>query len=448
MFVPLSKDVIQNIYRFLSHDGQIRLARVLLDQDQLYTIYTYLVAHQKQPTYDLECAHVLPPDNPCYTKIYEECPILTKLPYSPDVIVAGGFINIGLDRQLEYQNYPNSDIDIFVTSKDARQYLIEFFDDLHAQYKLSVGVINVYVPNYPRKFQLIYVKKSVIRILVDFHSSHVRCGLYMDQLIMLPDCRYTLKNRCVVIDNKQITAKTLLKIIGRNYQPLGYENYTVSDLQNKPSVQKDLEKEKALEEAPFVTLSLSESPINFGDYCYKNDFEMDLKKLNSHEIMIAPTTTFFRTRNDRSQYHNIILCYSKQIDSLKIFHSFRVKRLNIPPIKGQLVRFDRTEGYYGIMTPLDDPTLAKLHTTLLDLCVTVLGLPEDLILPHYVDHVDTTDRMVYFRSDKRPEASGVYHLTTSLIIDFKRDLKTVEDLRKALTDPKCRIRWSFKSLGE
>lgn len=200
-----------------------------------------------------------------YSKLFTECPILTKLPHLPhldNIIVAGGFINIALDDCLEYENFPTSDIDIFVVGKNGRetiQQLLSFFDKFGARYKECYGIINVQLPSYHREIQIIWHdKNNVYDMIAHFHTSNVKCGFYMGKLIMMPDCAYTLRTKVAIIDETNINAYTLEKIIMRKYLPYGFEQYIGKDFSKFPSV---IEKKK-----------------------FKQEFE-SLKSMNSRDVM-------------------------------------------------------------------------------------------------------------------------------------------------------------------
>ena len=58
-----------------------------------------------------------------YNKLYTTCPYLETLPEDEDMIVAGGFINIAVDNELSYEQFPSSDIDIFICGKNYGKYI-------------------------------------------------------------------------------------------------------------------------------------------------------------------------------------------------------------------------------------------------------------------------------------------------------------------------------------
>lgn len=192
-----------------------------------------------------------------YDKLFGECPLIKDLPSLENTIIAGGFVNIAIDDDLYYMDFATSDIDLFVAGPNAEKdmaQIFKFFDDHNAKYKAYFGVINIYLPDYPRNFQLIWQdKKDVFACIARFHSSHVKCGFYMGKLYVMPDCMYTIRTRIALIDEASISAFTMRKIMKRGYIPFNYEEHIGKDLSMYPSVIQKETALKKLETDPFIT---------------------------------------------------------------------------------------------------------------------------------------------------------------------------------------------------
>lgn len=230
--------------------GKIRHTNSIIDQD---CEYMYQMIEGKT---DRRYAHI---DNNYdhYMKLFVECPFLKNFPVLRNTIIAGGFINIAIDDDLSYTDFKTSDIDIFVTGDGAEQDLVEifdFFDDYNAEYKQYYNIINVYLPNYSRNFQVIWQdKKDVFACISRFHSSHVKCGLYNGKIYIMPDCEYTIHSKIALIDENSINAYTMQKIMKRGYIPFNYENYIGKDLSQYPSVTKKKFTQELVENATKIT---------------------------------------------------------------------------------------------------------------------------------------------------------------------------------------------------
>lgn len=173
-----------------------------------------------------------------YLKLYRECPMLRQLTQIDNIIVAGGFINIAMDRSLKYDQYPTSDIDIFVNkinTTETIRSLMEFFDNFHAEYKCRRNIVNVYIPGYTRHFQIVCTSnENVNDILAGFHTCHVKCGLRKGLLIMTPDCQFAIRNKMTTLfkdqtkiniirsnDRRSTSFRHICKIMNRGYELIG-----------------------------------------------------------------------------------------------------------------------------------------------------------------------------------------------------------------------------------
>lgn len=220
----------------------------------------------------------IPKEHEAYEKLYNECFILRFFPHCDNIAIAGGFMNIALDKTLHYSDFPTSDIDIFICETNMKEDLhnvLTFFDSLGATYKEYSKIINVYVPNYNRNFQIICIKKkNVYDIVNDFHTSNVKCCLHNGIIKVTQDYFPLLENRIAIIDRHNITANTLSKIINRGYSVKGLEHVTLDDLGDYKSLEHRKELEEKIEALQLITsgdvMKLVDEPCNFAKYRFDN----------------------------------------------------------------------------------------------------------------------------------------------------------------------------------
>jgi hypothetical protein len=250
---------------------QLNVLQLLLESIKDYDCMYMMNSVTKKPV-DKKHMITLQHDDPRYKKLYDECPILSNFPKLENTIVAGGSINIAMDNTLDYSNFPTSDIDIFVCGASNKNELIsvlEYFNKLGATFKTFHQIINVYVPNYHRTFQIIWHHvNTVYDCIAGFHASHVKCGLYKGDLIMTPDCQYSLINKISIVTDGKTNAYTLKKIIKRGYLPLNYGKYTLDELETYDSIKKHADDACMVEhqkKVPFDKLERFSS--KFGHLC-------------------------------------------------------------------------------------------------------------------------------------------------------------------------------------
>lgn len=219
-------------------------------------------------------------NNDIYDKLFSECKYLKDFPNLKDVIVAGGFINIAIDPTLKYSDFSTSDIDIFICGKDYEKQLkvvLEFFDKMGAKYKKYYDIINVYIPDYSRNFQIICTdKESVFNVITNFHTSNVKCGLYNGKIMITPDCKIALDSKKALINPMNINAYTLSKIIKRGYHPINYEKYEHTPLNNDfHSISSRERLSSEINDAPYVDSKL------IMDTCKTCDFKKSVYSPNN-----------------------------------------------------------------------------------------------------------------------------------------------------------------------
>lgn len=338
-----------------------------------------------------------------YQKLYTECPYLADFPHFDNVIVAGGFINIALDSSLKYSDFPTSDIDIFICNENMHETLgqvLKFFDNLGAKYKEYSKIINVYLPNYHRNFQIICIKhKTVSNVIAYFHSSHVKCGLHNGIIKMTPDCICSYRNKIAILDRKNLNAYTLLKLLKRGYTPLGLEHIREDELMSYKSVTHRKDLEQQIEEKKYVTseelLDRIKYPCNFARYrtsCDCNE-DHDMSKCRfaglrySHNMSIMcmkPTDVHMvhsmQGINGRFQTNHVSVTCMAHIANIPFLYSHWCSNIILPEMKGKIINVDPLEPNdqnTAKVTFVPDEShydfLAELKATLLNFCNMVCG---------------------------------------------------------------------------
>lgn len=267
------------IYKHIQVDALQLLLETIKDYDCLYMMNIAT----KKPI-DKKYMITLQHDDMRYKKLYDACPIISNFPKLENTIIAGGIINIAMDTTLNYIDFPTNDIDIFVCGSSSKNELVsvlDYFNKLGATFKTYYQIINAYVPNYHRTFQIIWHHtNTVYDCITNFHASHVKCGLYMGDLIMTPDCQYSLCNKISIIADKKTNAYTLKKIIKRGYVPLNYGKYTLAGLEIYDSVKKHDNDVCMIEQQKNVSFDKlmedREYPIIFKHYAGMSDLERPL----------------------------------------------------------------------------------------------------------------------------------------------------------------------------
>lgn len=255
-----------NIYKKFDYDVQCHLIESNGDYECKY-IYELCSFATIYGGYEIK----FPRHHAVYKKLYMECPYLKTLPQDTNIIVAGGFINIAIDDNLDYCDYPNSDIDIYIAEEDGYEnliYILKFFDAYGAMYKNNGGIIQVYLPNYNRVFQIVWINRNnVYDCIARFNSSNTKCGLHCGSIIAMPDCMYTIKTKIALIDEQNINAHTIKKIIDKKYIPHNFEKYICKDLDAYSSVKRHSDKMKLLSTKLMISstqiLNEVKNPITF-----------------------------------------------------------------------------------------------------------------------------------------------------------------------------------------
>lgn len=268
-------DITQQIYGRLDVASMRSFADATNDISHMYA----LRLHGKEDI-PMECL-IETTSQATYDKLFEECPLLKQFPYQDNIIIAGGFINIAMDDMLRYSDFPTSDIDVFICNVNMTETLakvLKFFDGLHATYKEYSNIINVYLPDYYRNFQIICVNKlTVSDVIAYFHSSNVKCGIHNGVLKATPDCICTLNTKLAFVDRKRISAHTLWKILQRGYTPYNMPNINRDELLTFRSVTHRSEIDENIRQSPELSsASLIEKikePCSFS--MYRRDCDCD-----------------------------------------------------------------------------------------------------------------------------------------------------------------------------
>ena len=234
-----------------------------------------------------------------YTKLYNACPYLKNIPLHNGTIVAGGFINLALDDTLKYEDYPTSDIDIFVPAleridniftvsnkyKMEVQKLIEYFNTYHATFTRFGDIINVSIPEYKRNFQIMCVyRDNPYNILKHFHSDHLKCGFRSFSLdptshilFMFPECKNSIETRIVRINRNNINSYTLTKILKRGYIVENMRPYSIDELETFPVC---MTKQDIIKKSRYIELEPIKNNIgicNFNVYYGHQDLPFENK---------------------------------------------------------------------------------------------------------------------------------------------------------------------------
>ena len=266
------------IYKYLDYKSLMNLSFSKYDKKLSYAIRIQL----KMP---VKKRHMIICDDEMKDKIYEECEYVKKLGNMKGVIIAGGFVCIGISKHLQYKDYKKSDIDIFVTKEGTLQKLTKYFDKKKATYKQIGGVCNVYLPNYDRHFQIILTgHKNVYDCISQFHFSNVKCGITKGKLVITPDCQFTIKNMNNTLSTYTHTSAYLLrKARERGFNVIGYENANIGE--NAETMYESIKQHKINEDnektnEPITSKQIKLTPIqhnsNYEHMSNKNEFGIDI----------------------------------------------------------------------------------------------------------------------------------------------------------------------------
>jgi hypothetical protein len=147
-----------------------------------------------------------------------------------NVVVAGGMPNKIISSATKY--YPErSDIDLFVYGKDGRlredavRRIIKFFTFYNAWFVVRNAVVDIYVPGYPHKFQLICGNYTTVEdILYSFDLSHIQIAIRGDKILCTPEFIAAMKHQITQIDETKFKMKRLVKLVGTGMSLLSKRN--------------------------------------------------------------------------------------------------------------------------------------------------------------------------------------------------------------------------------
>lgn len=288
-------------------------------------------------------------------KLLNICPFIfdENFPWSDSMILAGGIINLVLDETLNPEDYPSSDIDIFVMNDSQQvQKLCNFFAKLNGTYKQYYGLINIYVPDYNRTFQIInHFGKDVLSILNSFNYSYLKCAYYNHEFVMLPDCEYSIQYKIAI--PRSLNAYTIVKTLKKGYKIIGIDNSINYEKSNQYKAKMKTFQELGNSKARKITNSthlvaklfnvyrsserqMSENILQIADLIGYNaaniitkldEFRPDssLTKLNVNKVKFSSVkteepVTYINTSNDT---------YAHKINGITINPGFMVEALNI-----------------------------------------------------------------------------------------------------------------------
>jgi len=338
LFDKLSDDIIDNIYDNLDIGDCYNLSHIDYNNAR-----KRMIRYEK---FKIENINIpkrlfieLPPNHPSYEKLYKECPMIKDFPEIEGVGIAGGFINIAVDHDLEYSKFPTSDIDIFIMTpendkennysgmKERLSLILKFFDGFGAKYKNYFdGIVNVYIPNYHRNFQIIcHNETKLITTVVKFHASNVKCYLQKGILRLAPECEMTIRTKYAII-NKEIDAYTTAKILKRGYKISNYENLSIEELEKFNSfvrhdaLNKVLEKNLLLESDKI--LDEVRKPCNFSQY---GGSKRDCQNREHYSPDVMECICVFSTYLEKMNPTEFVMCLDHENPSLRHINSFGVK---------------------------------------------------------------------------------------------------------------------------
>lgn len=361
LFQTLDPYLKQEIYHLLPPDEALNLAEATGDLS-----HAYAPALNLGKPLLLEYLHEVAKDHPAYQKLFTECPYLRDLPQDQDLIVSGGFINIALDQTLDYKEFTTSDIDIFICGQKMMEILgrvLEYFDTLDATYKEYDNIVNVYLPDYSRNFQIICVDNpNVCDVLARFHASHVKCGLHCGQLKMTPDCGPSIRYKVAIVKRGQLTMSTLVKILKRGYTIKGMERYKLSDILplddqlHEKTIAQKLEKCQPICSGEVASRIIG--PCNFSQYRCAPTTIRTIRSSYGLEVLDRIPIQFefyhynrIHSRNPPAIY--LTSTYQDVLDTVPFYEKYPCSGILTPPISGTMW----TEGKFQI----DTASLSVVH---------------------------------------------------------------------------------------
>jgi len=210
-------NVRKNIYKYIKFVNLYEIVTKINDKAFLYA----LDVAKKEP---LKEERIIKINNSIILqKIYDECPIIKELSLDEHTIIAGGFICLACNN-LDYKDFPDSDIDIFVCGQDNPKSFYDIlnkFDKLGAKFKDYRNVMDIKIPDYHRTFQLIWLNdKTVYECIKNFYGSYVKCGLYQNEIIMTPDCEFSMRTKNVILSNENIPMRLIHKMRMKGFNPI------------------------------------------------------------------------------------------------------------------------------------------------------------------------------------------------------------------------------------
>lgn len=138
-----------------------------------------------------------------------------------NIAICGGMVGKLLSHGTKY--YPeSSDFDMYVYGKDARdredvvRRIVKFFGTYNAWFICKHAVIDVFIPGFPRNFQIIAGNFcNIDDILYSFDLSHIQAAISnLSAIYVTPEFLASQKYQITQIDESKFTMKRLLKIVG------------------------------------------------------------------------------------------------------------------------------------------------------------------------------------------------------------------------------------------
>lgn len=150
-------------------------------------------------------------------KLSNYCPEIfgagSTFPWSNQIMVAGGLINLAADPLLTIAE--GNDIDIFVMSDDCGSSCGDIKATIHHWMGDSGVRQKINIVESPQK--------CVADELATFRCSYTRCAYYDGHVVALPDCIATIRDRVVLPNGLRCTWGTFEKARKRGYAIVGQD---------------------------------------------------------------------------------------------------------------------------------------------------------------------------------------------------------------------------------
>jgi hypothetical protein len=95
--------------------------------------------------------------------------IPSGMPLGKDCVITGGFLLKIIMKHLELEDFPDTDIDIFVSTSESLKKILKYFKKLGVETANIYGnIIEIQLEGYKYKFQIIAMNSKIYNIINDF----------------------------------------------------------------------------------------------------------------------------------------------------------------------------------------------------------------------------------------------------------------------------------------